>query len=138
MGWWVSAPMLARGESVRWSVFANREQSANRQVGGRLFVTTTRLLFEPNRFDSLTGGRPWRLRFDDIAQVEVLPARLTVPFLGRAAANRRRLKVVGIDETIDCFVVNHVAAVVERLAELTSAIGRGFEMMISSLAIACF
>jgi hypothetical protein len=53
------------GETVKSRPAANRDQNG-RAVGGRRFVTDKRLLFRPNRIDSITGGK---LGTSDLGQI---------------------------------------------------------------------
>jgi hypothetical protein len=71
MGIWIAGPALAGSEAVTWQHLASRAQSERRDVGGRLYLTTTRLLFEPSRLDALTGGRRWTAPLDSIRSVSV-------------------------------------------------------------------
>jgi hypothetical protein len=115
MGWWVGRPWLDQDESVLWTAGANRQQTLNRSVGGRLFLTEERLIFHPNRVDVLLSGEPWFALLSEIREIDMSPRRATVPFLGQTAANRNRLKVVQVSGDVDLFVVNHLASVIERL-----------------------
>ena len=56
MGAWVRHSELEGGEVVKWTKAANRQQSELRAVGGKLFLTDRRLLFQPNRFFRLPSG----------------------------------------------------------------------------------
>ena len=66
MGIWIARPALSETEAVVWQQLANRTQSANRAVGGRLYLTDTRLVFEPNRVDAATGGSRWSVPLGSI------------------------------------------------------------------------
>jgi hypothetical protein len=66
VGIWVGEPELGESETVVWKQNANRTQSSNRAVGGRLYLTGTRLLFEPNRLDAVSGGRRWAVPLDSV------------------------------------------------------------------------
>ena len=96
---WVAAPTLAEDESIVWQKAANRQQSELRAVGGRLFLTTRRLVFQPNRFDSRTRGEAWAIDIQDISEVAVQGRETTTPFLGKAAKLRRRLRIDTADGT---------------------------------------
>jgi hypothetical protein len=125
MGWWVREPELFAGEDVRWRRYASREQTALSQVGGRLFVTVTRMLFVPNRMDMATGGSEWECALSDVSAVSVEPARLAVPFLGHAGKLRRRLRVELAGGDVELFVVNHVDEAAEALREaIAGAMGQ--------------
>lgn len=111
------------GENVIWRRYANREQSALRQVGGRLFLTSQRIVFVPNRFDDATHGEAWSTALTAIASVTVEPSRRALPFPGLAAAWRRRLRIESRDGRVDLFVVNRVDDVVMRLREASGSTG---------------
>ena len=109
MGVWVRGPALEQAETVLWRRAANRTQSDRRAVGGRLFLTASRLLFEPNRLDAVTGGESWSTPLASIRSVGV-EARDGNPLSGGLRA-RLRLDLVGGDAEL--FVVNHVGDVVD-------------------------
>lgn len=111
MGIWVKSPKLAVSETITWKRSANRTQSANRAVGGRLYLTADRILFEPNHIDALTGGRSWQGRLTDIATVGT-QAPTGEKFNGGL---RTRLLIELRDGTTELFVVNGVDRVVELL-----------------------
>jgi hypothetical protein len=112
---WVAEPNLAPGEEVAWRRNANREQSALRQVGGRLFLTDRRIIFMPNRFDDAHGGRSWTCALSAIARVAVEPSRRNFPLFANVAPWRRRLRIEGHDGTVELFVVNKVDETVRTL-----------------------
>ena len=97
------------GELVEWAVRANRSQG-NRAVGGRLFLTSERLVFVANRFDDTLGGGAWSRSRQDVDDVAVEPRGLH-PFSG---ALRPRLRIV-FPDGVELFVVPRVAEVVQRL-----------------------
>jgi hypothetical protein len=45
-------------ETIEHFLLANREQNGRRAVGGRLCITTRRLVFTPNRVDAALAGLP--------------------------------------------------------------------------------
>ena len=108
MGIWVRDPALEQVETVLWKRAANRTQSDRRAVGGRLFLTTSRLLFEPNRLDAVTGGENWSAPLASIRSVGIEPRdgnRLS-------GGLRARLRLDLADGDTELFVVNHVDDVV--------------------------
>lgn len=116
MGIWIGKPALADGEPVLWQHLANRTQSANRAVGGRLYLTPHRLLFEANRVDAATGGRPWSVPLDHIRSVGRQPRdgnRLN-------GGLRDRLKLDLADESVELFVVNRLDTAVRVIQEAVS------------------
>lgn len=111
MGIWVKSPKLAASETITWQRSANRTQSANRAVGGRLYLTGERLLFEPNHIDALTGGRSWNSALADMVEIGT-QAPTGEKFNGGL---RTRLRIGLRDGTTELFVVNGVDRVVELL-----------------------
>ena len=106
-------PELHGRELVEWAVRANRSQG-NRAVGGRLFLTSERLVFVPNRLDDVLGGESWSRSRQDVDDVAVEPRGLN-PLSG---ALRRRLRIV-FPDGVEFFVVPRVAELVQSLnAEL--------------------
>ncbi|MFF0544723.1 hypothetical protein ACWEVD_12350 [Nocardia thailandica] len=65
MGLWISDPAFDAAEKVVWRQLANRTQG-KRAVGGRLYLTSRRLLFTPNRLDAATGGRRWEVPLEQV------------------------------------------------------------------------
>ncbi|MEV6358920.1 hypothetical protein [Nocardia asteroides] len=68
MGLWIGNPELGASEKVVWQQLANRTQGS-RAVGGRLYLTDTRLLFVPNHLDALTGGKRWEVSLTHLRAV---------------------------------------------------------------------
>lgn len=106
---------LLPGEVVRDSWPANHTQHTQRAVGGRLFLTTHRLLFEPHAFDAATGGLPWAAPLAHVAHVGVTKVDLSHLFGGGL---RKRLKVAFRDGSHTLFVVNGAAG---KAATITAA-----------------
>jgi len=117
MGIWVKGLSLEPGERVVWEKLANRQQSELRAVGGCLSATTTRFVFQPNRVDALTKGRPWSVGYSDVTEIGVQERENDLPIAGRAAKLRRRLRI-GTRSGVELFVVNGVEEVVARLHEV--------------------
>lgn len=59
MGIWFRNPDILLGERILYRAAANHLINLVEMRGGRIVVTDRRVLFEPNRLDRLTGGRPW-------------------------------------------------------------------------------
>lgn len=120
MGWFVRAPLLKQGETVEWQRPAARQANAFQSQGGRLYLTSTRLIHQPNRLGAVTRGRLWSTQRANIRNVTVEPRRLSIPFLGKAAALRNRLRIELTDGGVQLFVVNHLKIAV---AELSTKLG---------------
>ncbi len=118
MGLWVAMPVVDVGEIVKRGLAANRDQNG-RAVGGRLFVTDKRLLFQPNRIDSVTGGKAWTCDLGEIAAVGASP-RDGRPFSGGL---RTRLRVETKDGDVERFVMNHLGEVIDELRTTTGVDG---------------
>jgi hypothetical protein len=120
MGWWIPRPVLSPGETVQWSRLAGRQQSALRTNGGRLFLTSKRLIHQPNRVDAMTGGKRWVTPRWTIRTIEMQPRSNVMPFLGMVAGLRNRLRVELLTGDIELFIVNRPGNAV---ASLNSARG---------------
>jgi len=111
----VRKPTLEATETVARNWAANRTQSDRRAVGGRLFLTGSRLIFEPNRFDAVAGGRPWSVPLTSVRTVGTeLPDGK--PFSGGL---RTRLRLDLVEGKTELFVVNHVEDVAEVIRQST-------------------
>ena len=115
MGWYTRAPVLRPGETVQWQHHAARQVNAFQIRGGRLFLTSARLIHEPNRLD--VGARPWKTPRANIRNVTVEPRRLTLPFFGMGL--RESLGIELVDGGVELFVVNGLKVT---LAELRAAL----------------
>jgi len=100
---------LAAGEMLVESLRANRTQGG-RAVGGHLYLTSHRLIFEPHGFDAATGGQAVAVPLAVITAADVSP-RGWSPFDGSL---RRRLRVM-TDRGPEYFVVRKAAEVAARI-----------------------
>jgi hypothetical protein len=98
-------------EELLSSRFANHSQERVAR-GGRLRLTSERLLFHPHLFDRLLGGRDLDLQRADVVDVDVAP-RTGGRFDG---GRRHRLRIRLRDGSVELFVVNDVKDVVEELS----------------------
>src|SRR4051794_21039109 len=69
MGIWFREPDITPDEQVIFRATANRLINVAKMHGGRLVVTDRRVLFEPNRLDRMTGGKPWGVTSRTIREV---------------------------------------------------------------------
>jgi hypothetical protein len=84
MGWWVPRAPTVPDEQVTFEALANAFQGW-RGVGGKITVTTRRLLFTPNWVDGATGGKAIVLNRAKIREVSVVPGKQSpVRMLGLA------------------------------------------------------
>jgi hypothetical protein len=111
MGSWVRDPALDQAETILWKRPANRTQSSWRAVGGRLFLTNSRLIFQPHQFDAVTGGGSWSAPLASVRSVGIEPRNWN-PFSGGL---RTRLRIELGDGDCELFVVNRVRDVVETI-----------------------
>jgi hypothetical protein len=118
VGIWARDPVLAQTEAVLWKRAANRTQSGWRAIGGFLFLTGSRLLFEPNRVDAATGGKGWSAPLASILSVSIESPDGHL-FSG-GLRSRLRLDLDG--GNTELFVVNRVHEVA---AEIRKAAGQG-------------
>jgi hypothetical protein len=116
-GWLAAEPML-EGEEPLASWSANRTQSAKRAVGGKLWVTTHRVVFLPHRLDAATGGQKWVAQRSEIAGIGRQAAGGDT--LGGGLRDRLQLTLTNGDRQL--FVVNRLERVV---ADLTAAVRPG-------------
>lgn len=107
-------PSLDSNEQVVNSWFANREQSAQRAVGGTLHLTTHRLLFVPNAIEDKTGGRAWSAPLGELLSVEIVE-RDIAHVLGGGL--RRRLGITSRNG-YDVFVVTGLEAAQQQLSQV--------------------
>jgi len=115
MGWWVREPILRPDETVQWQHHAVRQIDAFRIHGGRLFLTSARLIHEPARIN--IRARPWKTPRANIRNVTVEPRQLTLPLLGMGL--RKRLRIELVDGGVELFMVNGLKVV---LADLEAAL----------------
>lgn len=114
MAYWVPDPELEQGEELRWQRSANRTRGS-RAIGGRLFLTSRRLVFMPNRVDALFTARPWAAPLGAVRDVGV-ESRDGNPFSGGL---RKRLRL-DFDHGPELFVIRNLDDVVTMMREATA------------------
>ena len=102
---------------MEWQHLAARRINAFQIRGGRLFLTSARLIHEPNRLD--IRSRPWKTPRASISNVTVEPRRLTLPFFAMGTGLRNRLRIELVDGGVELFVVNGLRVA---LADLRAAL----------------
>jgi hypothetical protein len=122
MGLWIRHPPLLEGELVRWTKPANRTQSNHRAVGGRLYLTGQRLLFQANRVDQITGGESWAVSLLDIASIGVEPGGIAGPFSGGLLRSRLRIELRSAINP-ELFVVGHLDEVMMTIQRAVAEAG---------------
>ena len=107
--WWIVNQNANQGEIVRWSGLANRIQG-NRAVGGKLFLTNYRFLFNPHLIDYIFFGKKWNVNLQEVLMISKEPSDGANPFNGSL---RARLKIDMRDGRTELFIVNKVNHVIE-------------------------
>ena len=118
MGVFFRSPKLTSGESALWDRAANREQAGWRTVGGRLTVTSSRVLFTANRFDAVLGGNDWATGRENVQGVGMSDRSLKGgPLTGGL---RRRVRLTMTDGSDELFVVKKPDETAAELSRLLS------------------
>lgn len=113
---------LHPGERVVWHALANRGADNTRQVGGRLYLTDRRLVFEPALLERVTQERPWEAPLAGL-EVALGPGSWTTEApVVREVALRHHLHVRRLDGAEEDFFLAHVGA---ELAALAARPGSG-------------
>ncbi|MGC5258063.1 hypothetical protein ACPXCG_17095 [Gordonia sp. DT218] len=110
-GGWLASVEALPDERILLKYASNHTQSRRRAVGGRLFVTSDRIVFLPHRLDALTGGRQWAAMVEQVVRVSVEPKGGDT--FGGGLRDRLR---VDTDTGCALFVVNKVAQVRSEMA----------------------
>lgn len=110
-GWRLAKIEGLAGETEVFSTFANRTQSTNRAVGGKLFVTDRRLLFTPHLFDSMLGGETREIFPAEIAGVSAQNAGGDTSGGGL----RKRLRIDLKNGVTELFVINKLDKIIDKL-----------------------
>lgn len=108
--WWLTKIEALEGETEIFSVLANRTQSTNRAVGGKLFVTNRRLLFAPHLFDAVLGGETRAILLSEIAAVSKQEAAGDT--FGGGLRSRLR---IDLKSGAEFFIVNKLDQLIEKL-----------------------
>ncbi len=101
--------------TTTWSRRAHRALPRILVAAGRLEVDQRELRFTPARTERLFGRRPWSVRLDEIAEIDVAPRRLGDVMRGGVV---RRLRIVDDTGGEELFVV---APGTDRVAEQVRA-----------------
>ncbi len=106
----------ADSDATTWSHRASQVQSLRGTVGGNLYLTATRLLFNPNPFEAAVGGRQWSAPLSTIRLMNILPPDGNI-FKGGL---RNRLKIEFTDGSVQLFVVDQTNEVIRRIEKAIS------------------
>jgi len=101
MGILNARPKLRPDEVMRWKTLANRVVSPRIASGGQLIVTDRRVLFQPNRFDTAIGRKPWECPLEYVTGIESVSRSRDA----LAGGLRERLGIQTADG-VEIFVVN--------------------------------
>lgn len=95
-------------EAPIWRHSASQIQGARGTVGGSLYLTATRLLFRPNRFEAAIGGQRWSTPLSTIRSVSIQLRGGNVLKGGL----RDRLRIDLADGSAELFVVDQINEVI--------------------------
>lgn len=110
-------PVLDLHENILLSYPANNTQG-KRAVGGKLFVTSNRLIFIPNRIDAFFRGKSWATNIHNVVDVGYDKPDFSIMNIF-SGAWRDRLKISLVDEKPQFFVVNNLISVINKLIDIT-------------------
>jgi hypothetical protein len=114
VGFWVKKPFLVPGEEIVWQSLANHQQG-HRAIGGKLLLTSERVIFQPHRLDTATGGQPWSCGRGSVVEVNVIDP----PAGSILSGGRRRSLGIETRERVEMFFVTQVEL---KLAVLKSSL----------------
>jgi hypothetical protein len=107
MGVWFRRPALEAWETVTWTKAALWLRDPSHSVRGRMYLTGTRLLFEPTRLHA--KGWHWYTLLHQIASVGIEGSNS----LPRPGGLPPRLRIGFTDSRAEVLVVDHLEQVVE-------------------------
>ena len=106
--------------SEEWRRLANRTQNGWRAVGGRLTVRDRDLVFEPNAFDALLGGRRWQSPLSGITALRRHPGEVALGNLFSGGLVDR-LELTLADGSVERFVTKDIDQAIGELTALRDA-----------------
>ncbi len=114
-------PDSAGSEALVWRHSASQIQGARGTVGGSLYLTATRLLFKPNRFEAAIGGQQWSAPLRTVRSVSIQLRGGNVLKGGL----RDRLRIDLADGSAEIFVVDQINDVIQVISHaIAPAAGR--------------
>ena len=108
---WASSSSLRTCRIPR-GLFGRSSQIGRRAVGGRLYLTDSRLIFQPHRFDAALNGQSWSSSLEQVREV-----RTELSDGGLLTGGVRTRLLIRTDGSTDLFVVHHVDDAVQRIRE---------------------
>lgn len=121
-GWWIENHDRLEGELIEFFILANRTQSPNRAVGGKLFVTNKRMLFSPNLIDMFTKGQKWAIKNTDIISIDT-----QLPGGSVFGGGLRARLAIEHRHGIDLFVVNNLTNVIGTIRKILGSLQQSKE-----------
>ncbi len=114
--WYVCGVPALDDETVVTAYSANLLRGDARPLGGKLYLTSDRLVFTPHLIDALLGGKAVARSLVDILTVQ--------RSMAESETGRDRLQIVMTDEETMTFVVHDLTEAIERIDE---AVARSLE-----------
>lgn len=119
-------PRLEAGETISESWLANRSQTF-RAVGGCLYLTNHRVVFEPHVIDANLGGKKCALPLEKIARVTLEPGKFRFAhFFSGGLVTRLRVETKA--GRAEHFVVQHPEKIQSVIAKAVSSAPRGIQL----------
>lgn len=120
--WWVRGPEPRPGESVTAGYYANYLRADGRPIGGKLYLTTDRLVFCPHLIDAALGASATTIAIDDVEAVERFDptddANVGMEVAG--GGTQERLLVRRRDDRDEFFIVNDLDGILETVGAVTA------------------
>lgn len=108
--WWVKGFGKRPSEEVTDGFYANYLREGKRPLGGKLYVTSQRLLFCPHLLDAFFGGSRAMIPLDDVEEVTIFDpdehADSADEIVGGGTQRRLRIQRTGGETTF--FVLNNL------------------------------
>lgn len=115
MSWMFPRPRLHANEILQAQLYANHVQNG-RAVGGRLYITSQRLVFEPSRMEQLLRGKSWEMQRSDLVETGTRGRGWDILAGG---LRRSRLVIDRRSGPSEVFVVSHADQMEELLGRWT-------------------
>ena len=116
--WWVAGHESQSDEDVVSAYYVNYLRPAKRPLGGKLYLTTHRILFCPHLIDAVFGGEKLAIAHEDVERVRKIDRddpSLADDDEGGGSAERLRLECA--DGSHASFIVSDLDATVAEIRE---------------------
>lgn len=110
--WYLKRVPAEPNEEVIASYSANFLRQDARPLGGKLYVTTNRVIFTPHLIDALLSGERYEIALGDVLEVKSHRPTGTDRY---GAGKKERLLVRTTTDEEAAFIVNKLEAAVERI-----------------------